>query len=1156
MTPERQARVEEIFLVALELPEAERLAHVDTCCAGDHELRLEVLSLLSHHDEIGQPGGSSFMDSKAAPGLSLLTQIGATALKGDELLLPPDRRLGSYTVQGVLGQGGMGIVYLAEQDRPRRTVALKVMRRGVGSERLVRRFEFEAELLGKLQHPGIAQVYEAGTFKDPQSGTAHPYIAMELVRGKTITKHAEDRKLATRERLALAGQVCDALHHAHMCGVIHRDLKPANILADESGQTKILDFGVARSTDRDVAVTTMQTSVGQIIGTLPYMSPEQIAGDTDDIDTRSDVYSMGVVLYELLTGRLPYEFRGRSLPEAARVISDAAPMRLSTIDRSLRGDIETIVGKALSKEKERRYQSAAELAADLRSYLDGRPIAARQDSALYVLRTQLNRYRGAVAAAILFLFALVGFALYANAQARENAALAESESSAKKSAQDALLVATREKDRADTNAADLRTQLAYSNIERGRLLGLSGNLAGAEALLWPEHLRALNSRQTFYALWELYSNARCLATIEPGTGVVARSALSADARFIAATGSEPAATVWDTATLERVAEIKGAGGATQAIAFHPDGRLALGDSKGRLWVVEPSGARTPVVLRPEGSPVLEALFNQAGDRLLASCADGSLFLYDSRAGAMEAPGGDKPLASLPPTNAVRVVRIRGIAASPVERRFAIGSGDQRVRVVSADTLDTIIEFPVPDEPSPRLDFNRDGSILGVSGLARVSRFFDPSTGSLLATLDAPNGTVNDGRFTPDGKRFLNIGWWYLQVWNVETRRVEAAYSLSSGARDLYVTPDGRTAWTNLAMVLRAWDLEPLSGRSRIEVADKARTLARFLPDGTLISGDQDGGVRLLSDPDGNVITTLGKAPRRVRSISLSPTAPMAAAASADGWLLFLDLENRRTIAEFPRYHMVTNDGIGFSPDGSRVVLSALDYTFKVLEFPSGKVAFSIPSDRFEPLAARYSPDGKLIATTTRRNLLCLYDAQTGALVRECETPNSSCPWTIRFTADGTKVLSGNWNRAIYVWDVATGRNIRRLEGHRGLVTAIDFRPREPDILASAAADGRIMLWDLSLPQNTPVLTLDALDGWEAWAMDFDKAGRRLLATNSVGTTVIWDLRHFNRHIGGNMLTQLRAHRASLGEQLDEPAAMEQRSLLLSRGKRPPPTPSN
>ncbi|MCC6230006.1 MAG: protein kinase [Phycisphaerales bacterium] len=1143
MTPERQARVEEIFLTAVELPEADRLRHVEAACAGDHELRHEVLSLLEYQDEIEQPGGSSFMDSKAAPGLSLLTQIGATALKGDELLLPPDRRLGNYTVQGVLGQGGMGVVYLAEQERPRRTVALKVMRRGVGSDRLVRRFEFEAELLGKLQHPGIAQVYEAGTFKDPQTGTAHPYIAMELVRGKAITKHAEERKLGTRERLSLAAQVCDALHHAHMCGVIHRDLKPANVLADDTGQTKILDFGVARTTDRDIGVTTMQTSVGQIIGTLPYMSPEQIAGDTDDIDTRSDVYSMGVVLYELLTGRLPHEFRGRSLPEAARLISDEAPMRLSMIDRSLRGDIETIVGKSLSKEKSRRYQSAAEVAADLRAYLDGRPIAARQDSALYVLRTQLNRYRGAVAAAILFLFALIGFALYANNQAFENAALAESESLAKRSAQDALAVATREKERADTSAAELRRQLSYSSIERGRLLGLSGNLSGAEALLWPEHLKNLDSRQTFYALWELYSNARSEATIEPATGVINRIALSRDGRVVAASGSEPAATIWDASTFERSAEIKGRGGVTVALAFHPDGFLAIGDTKGRLWIVDPETRRELGTLRDSGSSLLDAAFNHDGDRLLVSCSDGSLQLYDTS--AIDIPS---LLVSLPPTDAGRVVRVRGIAASPTSREFAVGSTDQRIRVLSADSLVVSSEFASPDEGSPRLDFSPDGTMLSVCGISRLTRLYDSKSGALLATLDAPNGTINDARFTPNGKYLATVGWWYLQIWELSTRRVVAAYSLTAGGKDIAVSPDGGHVWTNIGYTVRGWDIDPASGRTRIDVPEKTRTLIRFAPDGHLLAGDSDGGLRLLSEPDGNIITTIGRLPRRVRAISFSPTAPLAAAASADGALTFLDIENRRTLATFPQYRMVTNDGIGFSPDGTRVVLSASDLSFKVLEFPSGKVRLTIPSDGFEPLAARYSPDGTRIATTTRRNVLSLYDAETGKVVRECESPNS-CPWTIRFTSDGSKVLSGNWDRAIWVWDVASGKMLRRLEGHRGLITGLEFRPREPDILASCGADGRIMLWDLSLPQNTPVLTLEGLDGWEAWAMDFDMTGRRLLATNSIGTTITWDLRHFNRHIGGNMEAQIKAHRVNLGDQFNEPAAMEQRALLLSRGKR-------
>lgn len=1146
MSQERQARLEEVFLAALDQPEGQRLAFVDEACGDDVELRREVRSLLSHHDEMDRPGGETFLDSKDAPGLNLLSRLGATALKGDELLLPADRRLGNYTVQGVLGQGGMGVVYLAEQERPRRTVALKVMRRGAGSERLVRRFEFEAELLGKLQHPGIAQVYEAGTFRDPQTGTPHPYIAMELVRGKAITKHAEERGLGTRERLALVGQVCNALHHAHVCGVIHRDLKPANILADETGQTKILDFGVARSTDRDVSVTTVQTSIGQIIGTLPYMSPEQIAGDTDAIDTRSDVYSMGVVLYELLTGRLPYEFRGRSLPDAARVISEEAPMRLSVLDRSLRGDIETIVGKALSKEKDRRYQSAAELAADVQAYLGGRPIAARQDSALYVLRTQLNRYRGAVAAAILFLFALVGFALYANSQASENASLAEAENVAKKRAEDALEVATREKDRADSAAKDLRRMLSFSNVERGRLLGLSGNFASAESLLWPEHLRNLESRQTFYALWELYANARCEATLEPGTGTIVRLALRRDDAMVAAAGLGPAATIWDTKTFDRIGEVAGGDGTTQAMAFGADGRLTLGDDKGRVWLVDPATGREAEVLFERGAAVYELRYNGPGDRMLVGTADGMCSLFDMSPGA----GPDRLIARRPVDDGARTARVRGIAAHPIRREFALGCTDQMIRIVSADTLERVCEFPVPEETQPRVDYSPDGTTLLVGGTARYSRLLNATTGEQTALLDAPNGNISDVRFLPDGKRLLTCGWWYIQVWEIQPGRVVNTYTFSSGARDILVSSDGKHAWSGYGTSVRAWELDPMAGRTRIEVSGKTRTLIRFTRTGELIAGEYDGSVRLLSDPDGTPIATLGKAAKRIRSISLSPTAQIAAAASVDGLLMLFDIEKRTQIAQYAGYKMVTNDGVAFSPDGKRLVLSAADDTFKVLDVASGKVLVTIPSDRWEALAATYSPDGTLIATTTRGNAVRIYNAETGALVRACQPPDG-CPWTVRFTSDGKRLVSGNWDRSIYIWDVATGKTERRLEGHRGLVTDLGFRPGEPDILASSGADGKIMLWDISLPQTIPVLTLDGLDGWEVWIMDFDPAGHRLLGTNSPGTTVTWNLRHYNRHIGGNMNAQIRAHRATLGADFNEAAAQEQRSLLLSRGKRAP-----
>src|SRR5262249_22395944 len=290
-------------------------------------------------------------------------------------------QIGRYRLVRVLGQGGMGTVYEAVQDHPRRTVALKVVRAGRLSPSLERRFELEAELLGRLQHPGIAQIYEAGTADI--GGGAHPYFAMERISGTFLIEYAQRKSLTPRQRLALMVRICDAVQHAHERGIVHRDLKPSNILVDESGQPKILDFGVARVTDADVRATTVESVVGQIIGTLAYMSPEQAGADPSRIDGRSDVYALGVVAYELLRGGLPYPRQARMLLAAVRVLREEGPPPFSPVNRIFRGDVETIVAKALEKDRERRSPSAAAFGAALTPSLRDEPILARPAGTVY-----------------------------------------------------------------------------------------------------------------------------------------------------------------------------------------------------------------------------------------------------------------------------------------------------------------------------------------------------------------------------------------------------------------------------------------------------------------------------------------------------------------------------------------------------------------------------------------------------------------------------------------------------------------------------------------------------------------------------------------------------------------------------------------------------
>jgi predicted Ser/Thr protein kinase len=374
--PERWEKIAQLFDLACEQPAAQRSAFLARACEGDEEVRREVESLLRQDVSLEGPL------ERAAE------HAGRT--------WPFPTAIGRYRVLSLVGEGGMGAVYEAEQDHPRRTVALKVLKSALAGPELLRRFAQESEALGRLQHPGIARIYEAGT-ADTGLGQ-QPYFAMEFIRGQSLMEYGSGQPMAARLELMI--KVCEAADHAHQHGIIHRDLKPGNILVDETGQPKILDFGVARITDSD-ANATRHTSAGDLVGTLAYMSPEQVLADPSQLDARSDVYSLGVVLYELVAGRLPYEV-SRQLPEAARAVREQDPARLD-VPR----DLQIIVRKALEKDKTRRYASAAELAGDLCRYLADEPILARPPSAIYQARKFAIRRKALVSGAAAVLVVLL-----------------------------------------------------------------------------------------------------------------------------------------------------------------------------------------------------------------------------------------------------------------------------------------------------------------------------------------------------------------------------------------------------------------------------------------------------------------------------------------------------------------------------------------------------------------------------------------------------------------------------------------------------------------------------------------------------------------------------------------------------------------------------
>jgi tetratricopeptide (TPR) repeat protein/predicted Ser/Thr protein kinase len=428
MNPDTIRTANDLFQLAADLPHEERSALLDARCAGNPGLRTLIDELLAEHD---------------APTRGPLDAPLIAGQLSDEPPVPS--HIGRYEIVRVLGEGGMSVVYEAQQQNPRRTVALKVLRPGVLSPELMRRFQHEIQVLGSLQHPGIAHIYEAAVAEfsvAPNVRIPQPYFAMELVRGQSLTAFAAN--LTVRERLELIAKVCDAVQYAHQKGVIHRDLKPANILVPErtgtplsdtdlSPHPKVLDFGVARMAAPGSA--SMNTEAGRLIGTLAYMSPEQVGGNVQEIDTRSDVYALGVILYEVLSNELPFAVTNCPLHEGIRRIREEEPLRLGARNPVFKGDIETIVARAMARDKARRYPSAAELAADIRRYLRGEAIEARRDSAFYVLGKFVARNRAITAAAAALFIGLSLFAVYAYSQARRFEALSTKEHNARVAAE-------------------------------------------------------------------------------------------------------------------------------------------------------------------------------------------------------------------------------------------------------------------------------------------------------------------------------------------------------------------------------------------------------------------------------------------------------------------------------------------------------------------------------------------------------------------------------------------------------------------------------------------------------------------------------------------------------------------------------------------------
>lgn len=994
-----------IFDLVCDLPPDKRPEALDAHCDGNAALREQVRRMLAAEDD----EHAALADSRKGAGAIILShELAESASVAD---LP--QQIGRYNIIRQIGRGGMGVVYEAEQENPSRTVALKILPPGFGSPAVLRRFQREANVLGRMRHPGITQIFEAGV-AELASATGikmrQPFIAMELVPGLPIDKYVRENDLSVNEKLRLFAMVCDAIQHAHNNGVIHRDLKPNNILVEPDGQPKVLDFGVSRVTHAESLAVSLQTHTGQIVGTIPYMSPEQVQGHPDSVDERTDVYSLGVVLYELLSGRLPHDLRNRSIPDAIRVIQEDEPSRLSSLDRAFRGDIDTILCKSMEKEKDRRYASAAAIAADIRRYLAYEPLQARPVSSLYQLRKFTRRNKTLVLGIVMTMAACLIGAVVATIfgiRANHNARLAsEREANARKASYRASIsaaaAALRENDIATAERHLLAAPESLRNWDWDHLnsrLDQSlraasfapqrdpyGNAIYARGFVhaWFDsdsrhiHLARLNpiSKAVDVLTWNTVSmekvnawsedDVRWFAPDHDGDRLVVNSKQDRVSIRNSATGMEirhfdlrPNATGMPRST-QQVSEKSIEGwksplhGLPQnnvsftRMVFSHDGRLYVGWNSEHTWLFNNDESDQPIILEQPPEGVSNAIFTPDGRYLVTTGYDRRITLFD-----------------------------------------IVHNGDRKWLNLDAHR-DAILALAI----SP------DGSTIVTGGEDRLLKTWDTKSGRLLSTMVGHRNPIYAVAFDHDGKSLVSASADRIFVWSTESPE---HLSVMKGHKWIVsamgISPDGSMLLSSGKEIL-VWDVQTSFPIARLSSAQEAK----------------------------------------VHTVSFSP----------DGHRLLVNsvVFDMRSGEEIARLDSDLDEGLEFVSTGRFIVGNR-----QLRDADS----YAVLSEH--PWLSRWSiePNGRMIASAKYgTSTLSLLELDSFKLIREWNLPVVSATLLL----DNNRTLAvAMRNYGISLYDVASGDETHTLRGHSDIVTCIAKMP-ERNILLSGSQDRTVRLWDL------------------------------------------------------------------------------------------------
>lgn len=1086
MAEDRFHIVMRVFKEACQLDGPARAAFLDDQCRDDAGLRHQVEEMLA------ADAGAGPVD-RAGGGMEALAHgIAARETSSPNVIQSlPDERVailaGQYKILRVVGEGGMGTVYEAEQSFPRRIVALKAIRRGLVSRQTLRRFENEAQILARLHHPGIAQIYEAGAPDKKNADQA--YIAMEFVRGLPLTRHAAERQLSIPQRLELVARVAEAVHHAHLRGIIHRDLKPNNILVvdepadsvagDRSarngvGRPKVLDFGVARATGTDREFHTMHTVSGQILGTLPYMSPEQLGGDPDEVDARADVYAIGLMLYELLTGRLPHDVSNQPLAEAVRLIREGAVEPLARTNRAFRGDVETIVARAIEKDRERRYASAADLAEDLRRHLRGEPIAARRDSTMYVLGRSLRRYRGVLAAAALLITVLVVFGVRSFVQARENKHLAAE--------------ALAQKRRADDEAVKLRrtlylnrigfAQAALENQNSDRFLRLL-DACPPELRGWEwQYLRRLSDRS---------------ASTTRAPAMIVSLAASADGRRYLLHHPKGVIEAFDAGAPAPVLTIRDAGAVTRLDISSDGTRLVISDNMGRVSVRDADSGDVQLEWRvdiPEGrTGVPDVKFSRDGRIIAVGALDGPISLHDAETGALirrlaghtncvTAMGflaDGRRLASGSLDATVRVweladgsctqlfathsLPIRALAVHPTRPLVLSGGADGLVKEWQADT-GKLVRGSRPHEGGVlAVAYSPDGSCLVSSGADFTIYVQDGTQPRAFIRLTGHTANVTALAFVGTPTTLLSGSQnGELKRWDWPIRPEPSVVDCAQvNVSAMALSPDGRWLVTGGGKgAVKMWDAESLE--QRFEVAGNGRMIQRvaWFPDGrSFIAAGLDPVIHRRDARTGDVLLEIGGISRLLYDAAVSPDGRWIAAADGSGMIRVFDAANGAELHSL-QAHAVDARAVAFHPRGAFLLSAGRDGVVKAWDLSTWTLLRETKCHDDAILHILFSPDGTRFATASADATAAVWDAETGRRISQCRG-HIGFVRCLEFDSGGARLVTGGMDRTIRVWDPLGGEEFVTLRGHGSHVDALAFS-RDGQRLYSGSGDDTVRVW--------------------------------------------------------------------------------------------------